>query len=249
MIVIGGVLFASLIIAAPGYVSNATKSSNLPGWVLPAITISGLILLGAAIAATVLRDRRKAATRQQEAQRLDSAASDLRKRMELASLVNFNRILLEQYHGIATKQANKSFNSSIGAMIVGLLVLVVAFIASMQFNALGERIFIGSLAALSTVFVGYLSRTFLVVYDRSLQQLNQYFNQPVLNQYFLTAERIADRLDGEQKDELLTQIAKDVLDTGKQMHEATTKPAAQPKPRSLGRQRRPQPVQQQTPAP
>ncbi|MFD0378681.1 hypothetical protein [Streptomyces sp. NPDC127112] len=212
------------------------KSVSVPAWFWWVALLVVFSIAMAVIAVLVLRSRLEAARKQQDQARLDNAAGKLKERMELASLVDFNRILLERYHGIATKQANKSFYSSLGAMIVGLLVLIVAFAASMQFNALGERIFIGSLAALSTVFIGYLSKTFMVVYDRSLQQLNQYFNQPVLNQYFLSAERIVDRLEPPLRDELLAQIAKDVLATGKKMHEAS---AASPAPRrpSIGRQR------------
>ncbi|MFE1878026.1 hypothetical protein ACFW9N_45555 [Streptomyces sp. NPDC059496] len=242
VIAAGAITLAALIVLAPGYVSTTSKNSSLPDWALPVITISGLILMGAAVTATILRDQRKAAAQRKDAQRLDSAADDLRERMELASLVNFNRILLDQYHGIATKQANKSFYSSVGAMILGLAVLVVAFFASMQFNALGERVFIGSLTLLSTVFVGYIGKTFMAVYDRSLQQLNQYFNQPVMNQYFLSAERIVDRLDDETKNELLAEIVRDVLATAKQMHSGTT---AAP----IAHRRRKVPAQPQAPAP
>ncbi|MFE6840441.1 hypothetical protein ACFVFI_37175 [Streptomyces sp. NPDC057705] len=223
-----------------------TDPKPLPGWFIPAAITVTLIGMTAVVTTLVLRDRRRAATKKEEQARFENAAEHLQEKMELASLVNFNRILLERYHGIATKQANKSFYSSIGAMIVGLAVLVVAFVASMQFNALGERVFIGSLAVLSTVFVGYLSKTFMVVYDRSLQQLNQYFNQPVLNQYFLSAERIADRLDEQTKNELLSQIVLDVLATGKQMHSLAI---SGPTPAPVASRRRRVPAQQQTPVP
>ncbi|MGW3060719.1 TRADD-N-associated membrane domain-containing protein [Streptomyces goshikiensis] len=206
-------------------VDTARKGARpLPWWFVPTGIGAAVIVAVAVVTFIWLRQRRLTAEKREERQRLDSAAERLRERMELASLVEFNRILLEDYHGVATKQANKSFYSALFAMGVGLLVLVGAFVASMQFNALGERIFIGSLAALATVFVGYLSKTFLVVYDRSLQQLNQYFNQPVLNQYFLSAERIAERLEPEQRNMLLAKIVTDVLDTGKRMHEASTSP-------------------------
>lgn len=218
--------------------SKSDRPISLPTWFLVAIcVIIGLGLLGA-VAAVWLKGRRQAAERKAQQARLDNAADRLREHMELASLVNFNRVLLEEYHGVATRQANKSFVSAIVAMGVGLAALVTAFLASMQFTATGERVFIGSLAALATVFVGYLSKTFLAVYDRSLQQLNQYFNQPVLNQYFLTAERVADQLDGDLRSELMAQIVKDVLETGKQMHQVTgSAPKPQPKAPKIGRQR------------
>ncbi|MEU9093533.1 hypothetical protein [Streptomyces sp. NPDC048428] len=221
--------------------SAKAKADPVPGWLLPSLAVAVTLVVFAGIVAIIVRERRKSAARRNEQERLDNAADNLRERMELASLVNFNRVLLEKYHGIATRQANKSFVSSLIAMSIGLLVLVGAFVASMQFNALGERIFIGSLAALATAFVGYLSKTFLAVYDRSLQQLNQYFNQPVLNGYFLTAERIVERLDDPLKQDLTAQIVMDVLETGKEMHQLSVSRAAAPKPRpKVTRQRKPQ---------
>ncbi|WP_285566568.1 MULTISPECIES: TRADD-N-associated membrane domain-containing protein [unclassified Streptomyces] len=218
-----------------------SEADPIPGWLLVTLAGTVTVVVFAAVIAIILRERRKAAARRDEQARLDNAADNLRERMELASLVNFNRVLLEKYHGIATRQANKSFVSSLIAMGVGLAVLVGAFVASMQYNALGERVFIGSLAALSTVFIGYLSKTFLAVYDRSLQQLNQYFNQPVLNGYFLTAERIAERLDDPLKQELTARIVVDVLETGKEMHQLSVSRATAPKSRpKVTRQRKPQ---------
>ncbi|MEU2236141.1 hypothetical protein [Streptomyces vietnamensis] len=227
------------------------KESSLPAWFLPAAGIIAMLVILALVASLVVRQRRKTVARREEQARVENAAERLKEHMELASLVNFNRLLLERYHGIATKQANKSFLSAIAAMGVGLAALVTAFVASMHFTAQGERLFIGSLAALSTVFIGYLSKTFLAVYDRSLQQLNQYFNQPVLNQYFLTAERVTERLSGDQHDKLMTQIVMDVLETGKQMHQsavlgskAQTRMPRIARPRN-GRQQAPQGQQAQ----
>ncbi|MGW6578907.1 TRADD-N-associated membrane domain-containing protein [Streptomyces globisporus] len=229
---------AGVFTAVNGDKSNADP---VPGWLLGTFATVVALAVFAGIGAIILRERRKAAARRDEQARLDNAAEKLRERMELASLVNFNRVLLEKYHGVATRQANKSFVSALAAMTVGLLVLVGAFIASMHFNELGERLFIGSLAVLATAFVGYLSKTFLAVYDRSLQQLNQYFNQPVLNGYFLTAERIVERLDDPMKQELTAQIVMDVLETGKEMHQLSVSRAAEPKPRlKVSRQRKPQ---------
>ncbi|MFJ8073113.1 hypothetical protein ACIQ7Q_03975 [Streptomyces sp. NPDC096176] len=227
----------------------STQGSQFPSWFWPSAGVVALLILLALGTTLVVRERRKAALKREEQKLLENAADRLKEHMELASLVNFNRILLERYHGIATKQANKSFVSSIAAMAVGLAVLIGAFVASMHYNSQGERVFIGSLAALATVFVGYLSKTFLAVYDRSLQQLNQYFNQPVLNQYFLTAERVVERLDGPRREELLTQIVLDVLDTGKHMHQtAAAKSTSRPKARAkVTRQRVGQEVQQQPP--
>ncbi|WP_158710078.1 hypothetical protein [Streptomyces katrae] len=62
----GALTLGVVIILAPSYVSTNSKTSSLPDWALPVIATSGLILLGATIAATVLRDQRKAAARQKK---------------------------------------------------------------------------------------------------------------------------------------------------------------------------------------
>ncbi|MFG2267102.1 hypothetical protein [Streptomyces sp. NPDC048720] len=59
-------------------------------------------------------------------------------------------------------------------------------------------------------------------YERALQQLNQYFNQPVLNGYFLTAERIAESLPRDRRSEVLERVVADVLESGKEMHRNAT---------------------------
>ncbi|MDP5309978.1 hypothetical protein P8A21_03185 [Streptomyces poriferorum] len=244
----GAAIAAGIGVVAFTADSASSRAEPVPGWLLGTLAIVVTLVVFAGIGAIILRERRKAAAQRDEQARLDNAADNLRERMELASLVNFNRVLLEKYHGIATRQANKSFVSALIAMSIGLIVLVAAFVASTQYNALGERVFIGSLAALSTVFVGYLSKTFLAVYDRSLQQLNQYFNQPVLNGYFLTAERIVERLDNPMKQELTAQIVMDVLETGKEMHQLSVSGATAPKPRpKVTRQRKPQAEQASQP--
>ncbi|MFD7202806.1 hypothetical protein [Streptomyces sp. NPDC059893] len=145
---------------------------------------------------------------------LESAADRLREKMELPSIVDFNRILLERYHGIATEQASKAYYSSRFAMSVGLAIMVVAFFAGWQLNAQGDRLFIGSVAAIGTA----LSRTYMQTYERALQQLNQYFNQPVLNGYFLSAERIAASLPQERQADVLERVVQDVLESAKEMH-------------------------------
>ncbi|WP_369185846.1 hypothetical protein [Streptomyces sp. Y1] len=151
--------------------------------------------------------------------------------MELASLVNFNRVLLDRYHGIATEQATKAYRSSQVAMAVGLAILVAAVLAGWNFQGSADRIFVGSAAAIGTAFTAYLSRTYMQTYERALQQLNQFFNQPVLNGYFLTAERMSEQLPAERRAAILERIIDDVLESGKEMHLASTSTTAIPAPR------------------
>ncbi|MFJ3310149.1 hypothetical protein ACIPSA_45590 [Streptomyces sp. NPDC086549] len=193
-------------------------SGTVPAWVWPVLIGVMVLLFAIAFWGTWLIQKERLKEAEMERRALESAAERLRERMELPSLVNFNRVLLDKYHGIATDQATKAYRSSRFAMGVGLFILVIAFFAGWRLNAQGDRLFVGSVAALGTSFTAYLSRTYILTYERALQQLNQYFNQPVLNGYFLTAERLANSLPDDRRADALEQIVADVLESGKEMH-------------------------------
>ncbi|MFD5755316.1 hypothetical protein ACFWIZ_08715 [Streptomyces sp. NPDC127044] len=219
---VGGV--SAVIAGIIGAVSDKKSqvSEPLPPWVLPVTVGIATGLLAAGFWAYWLVQRAKLKEAERERRALESAADRLRERMELPSLVDFNRVLLDRYHGIATDQATKAYRSSRFAMGVGLVVLVVAFFAGWRLNAQGDRLFVGSVAAVGTAFTAYLSRTYMQTYERALQQLNQYFNQPVLNGYFLNAERIAATLPIERRTVILEQVVADILESGKEMHRNVT---------------------------
>ncbi|MER6062371.1 hypothetical protein [Streptomyces sp. NPDC001792] len=223
-----GVIVAALITALAASVDHKKSqvSEPLPSWVWPVVAGTVAVLVASGVWAYWLAQRAKLKEAERERKVLESAADRLRERMELPSLVDFNRVLLDRYHGIATDQATKAYRSSRFAMAVGLVVLVVAFFAGWQLNAQGDRLFVGSVAAVGTAFTGYLSRTYMQTYERALQQLNQYFNQPVLNGYFLNAERIAATLPDERRADILEQVVTDILESGKEMHRNITGGAA-----------------------
>ncbi|MGC9540191.1 hypothetical protein [Streptomyces sp. UG1] len=137
----------------------------------------------------------------------------LQKETELATLMGLNQAQIGEYHRIVTEQADKAFKSSRTAMGVGLFLLVCAAVAGAYVPLEEVRWFIGALAAFSTVLTAYLTKTYLTMYKESIGQLNRYFDQPVLNSHYLTAERLAERLDGEAAIEVRRQIINEVLAT------------------------------------
>lgn len=60
----------------------------LPAWFIPVMGAIALLLAIATVAALLVRERRKAAVRREERERLENAADHLQEKMELASLVN-----------------------------------------------------------------------------------------------------------------------------------------------------------------
>ncbi|MFB6556383.1 hypothetical protein [Streptomyces sp. NPDC056405] len=160
------------------------------------------------------------------------ALEKLRKTTELATLMELNQGQIGEYHRIVTDQADKAFKSSRTAMGVGLFLLVCAAFGGVYVPLEEIRWFIAALAAFSTLLSGYLSRTYMILYRESISQLNRYFDQPVLNSYYLTAERLTAGLDVEHAQAVRQQIINEVLATSSRMGAREPQPslvAAKPK--------------------
>ncbi|MEU8977477.1 hypothetical protein [Streptomyces sp. NPDC048309] len=155
------------------------------------------------------------------------ALEKLRKTTELATLMELNQGQIGDYHKIVTVQADKAFKSSRMAMGVGLSLLVCAAFGGAYVSIEEVRWFIGALAAFSTMLSGYISKTYFALYRDSISQLNRYFDQPVLNSYYLTAERLTHGLNSDQVTEVRRQIINEVLATSSRM--GTTDAAPDPK--------------------
>ncbi|MEU0048613.1 hypothetical protein [Streptomyces sp. NPDC006309] len=161
---------------------------------------------------------------------------NLKKATELATLMDLNQGQIKTYHDIVTDQADKSFKSSRIAMGIGMLLLVAAAVGGAFVPLEQVRWFIGALAAFSTLLSGYLSRTYLSLYKESIGQLNRYFDQPVLNSYYLTAERLTEGLGEQHQDEIRMQVIREVLSNGARMGgKAESDKERTPEPRSKKR--------------
>ncbi|MGW3913182.1 hypothetical protein ACWEBX_16945 [Streptomyces sp. NPDC005070] len=166
------------------------------------------------------------------------ALEKLKKTTELATLMELNQGQIDTYHRIVTEQADKSFKSSRVAMHIGLLLLVCAAFA-VAFVPLDQvRWFIGALAAFSTVLSGYLTKTYLSMYKESIGQLNRYFDQPVLNSFYLTAERLTAGLDADHAQDVRCQIINEVLATSSHRGRSSAE-RKDPKPKAAPKQRPP----------
>ncbi|MFE2297946.1 hypothetical protein ACFXAW_07095 [Streptomyces sp. NPDC059445] len=146
-----------------------------------------------------------------------AAIEKLRKTTELATLMELNQDQIGRYHRIVTEQADKAFNSSRMAMGVGLFLLVLAACGGAYVPVEEIRWFIAALASFSTLLSGFVSRTYMMLYRESIAQLNRYFDQPVLNSYYLTAERLTQSLDPSTIAEVRRQIINEVLATSSRM--------------------------------
>jgi hypothetical protein len=160
------------------------------------------------------------------------ALEKLKKTTELATLMELNQGQIDTYHRIVTEQADKSFKSSRMAMNIGMILLVCAAFAVAYVPVDQVRWFIGALAAFSTLLSGYLTKTYLAMYKESIGQLNRYFDQPVLNSFYLTAERLTAGLDSDHAQEVRCQIINEVLATSaRRRSRAAESKVPKPKPK------------------
>jgi len=143
----------------------------------------------------------------------DSAIERLREKMALPSLIELNRLMLDQYHEIATDQAEKSFWSSQRAMWTGFGLLLASVGSALLIGPNETKFAVTSLGLASAALAGFLGRTYLRVYDSSLEQLNRYFNQPLLNSYYLTAERLVADYSNDNRDQMINEIVRHLLHT------------------------------------
>ncbi|WP_369780650.1 hypothetical protein [Streptomyces sp. R33] len=179
--------------------------------------------------------------READAQRL----SQLKVVTPLATLLELNQTQIDEYHRIATDQADRSFRSSQRAMAIGLLVIIGCCAAGLYFQNAQVKVFVGSIAAVAAGLSAFLNRTYLQMYGQTLSQLNRYFEQPVLTGYYLTAERLAQDLKDDPESEMRRRIIDQVLLASARMNAPTDtdppqieEPQIQPQPRRIRRRRR-----------
>jgi TRADD-N domain-containing protein len=224
VVITAGIIGAAATIFAGSGQSKTSESRNevpsvsIPAWfwvVLLALVLVAVAMLIWFVVQRYRVERAESAYRLEELKRdrdvLESAVERLRDKMALPSLVELNRIMLEQYHGIATDQATRSYRSSQRAMWLGFAAIVVAFFSALAVQQSDFRIAAAVLGLSGSGFAAFLSRTYLRVYEHSLEQLNRYFNQPLQNSYYLTAERLADGLNADAKNEAMREIVLNLL--------------------------------------
>lgn len=199
--------------------SSDSPDVNVPTWAVVTLTAFAGILAAMFIFYLLQKYRlsrlevqHTKEMQEREFKAMDSALDRLRERMTLPSLVELNRLMLDKYHGIATDQANSSYISSKRAMWAGFTWLLLCSIGGATVAVTtGEKIILVSLAAIGGGLAAFLSRTYIRVYERSLEQLNQYFSQPLLNSYYLTAERLISEMSPGERDRARNKLLDQLL--------------------------------------
>lgn len=218
-----------MIVLAVVLVGIGNSVGAVPLWLWILIGVAVTSVAGVAIHLLVKQIRREdlqvqaaeeAAERQKEidAQKL----ADLKTVTPLATLLELNQSQIDEYHRIATDQADRSFRSSQRAMALGLLVIVGCFAAGLYFANGQTKVFVAAIAGVAAALSAFLNRTYLQMYGQTLSQLNRYFEQPVLTGYYLTAERLAQDLGEDPESEMRRRIIDQVLEASARMNNGAT---------------------------
>src|SRR6185295_2351411 len=140
------------------------------------------------------------------------AVAELEDAADLAALIKANRKQMEAYDLLARAQAATAFRNSQVAMATGLVVLLVGAVIAIGTPSTTSKITTASLTAIGGMLSGYIARTFLQTYARALRQLNFYFQQPLINSYLLTAQRLIEKMSAGERDPVLSSVVGHVMD-------------------------------------
>jgi hypothetical protein len=127
--------------------------------------------------------------------------------LNLGNLFSLNRAESDEYHLITRAQAAQSFRNAQIAMFFGFSLIGVGVVAAVLPTPPEVKIAVSVISLIGGTVGGYINRTFLEAHSLSIAQLNNFFRQPLVQSYLLTAERIALQLENEsERAALLRQV-------------------------------------------
>jgi hypothetical protein len=139
------------------------------------------------------------------------AAFDVLDARDWPGLARANSRQLSLYQQLAHRQARSSYRHSQIAISIGLTVLIVGAVAAIFVPTTIGKITTATLSAVGTILSGYISRTYLRVYERTLAQLNFYFRQPLITSYVFTAERLTEKMSQKKRDSEYSLVIRDLF--------------------------------------
>lgn len=126
---------------------------------------------------------------------IDNLIEESKDTISLGSLFNLYSKQIEKYQQETRSRASWSFLFATLSMLAGFGFVIWG--GSVLLTA-DEPIVLASSGLLSTIggiVSGFITKTFLDVHKLSLLQLNKYFQQPVINDHILMAQKLADEMD------------------------------------------------------
>lgn len=195
-------LIGSLLAALGAYLSVKgadTPYARFDAFGIP-LAIVGVALIAFAIYRySIRRAQIRGALFRAEADALHSAVESIESPTDLVGLARANRAQMDAYDTIARSQAEGAHRSAFWAMAGGLAVLVGGTAVAVLAPEPAAKYSAALIAAVGTATSGYIARTFIQVRESASRQMAFYFQQPLVQSYLLSAERLASQLPEERR--------------------------------------------------
>ncbi|MFJ2665705.1 hypothetical protein ACIO14_15260 [Nocardia fluminea] len=158
---------------------------------LPILVISVLLV---SIATLKITRRRNLLTEKMAQEALRRSVAGVAGPADLVGLMRVNRSQMAAYEAQARSQGRTSHTSSIIAMTVGLAIIGAGLWIAVHASDASTKYSAAILAAVGTATGGYIARTFITVNTVAQEHVRFYFEQPLVQSYLLSAERIVERM-------------------------------------------------------
>jgi hypothetical protein len=145
------------------------------------------------------------------------------KKLSLESVTNLNHDLMTRYHDLTLDQATHSFRHSQFAMAAGLGWILLGVVVALAPSHTDVKVTVGVLTGLAAAIAGYISKTFLGSYIVSIDQINRFFQHPLVVSYLLNAERVSQELN-ENKEQVLGSVVEESIMAARRVLTVLTAP-------------------------
>ncbi|MFD8099019.1 hypothetical protein ACFV24_05735 [Nocardia fluminea] len=165
--------------------------------------------------------------------KIDRAVEDVAGPNDLLKLMEVNRRQMEAYDVQARSQGRSSHRSSLFAMTAGLAIVGAGLWITVNADDSATKYAAAIVAAVGTATGGYIARTFIRVNTAAQQHVRYYFEQPLVQSYLLTAERVAERLPNRKREhqyELIVAAALQQAGMVSQLRDTSDEAEAEPDP-------------------
>ncbi|GGK32619.1 TRADD-N-associated membrane domain-containing protein [Nocardia camponoti] len=174
----------------------ATFMSNSPDGLTPLLIFGAVVaVIGPVIFWVVIAALEDSASKSAGAREaLNQAVENVSSPNDLLKLMEVNRRQMEAYDIQARSQGRTSHWSSLLAMTAGLGIVAVGMWIAVTADETATKYAAAIIAAVGTGTGGYIAKTFIQVNTTAQQHVRFYFEQPLVQSYLLTAERVIERL-------------------------------------------------------
>lgn len=190
--------------------TGISKNIGLPIALLVGSLASSLFIWGftgySKARAIYYEDRERAARGE-----VDRAIDDITGPDDLLGLIRANRKQMDAYDSLARSQAETSYRASLVAMTAGLVLIATGVAVAIFADSTSTKYAAAIVTAVGAATGGYISRTFLTVQRGATEQMNYYFQQPLVQSYLLSAERLVGLMPTESRGSQLELVLKAAL--------------------------------------